>query len=141
MKKTFITIIAILSFSIAKAQTNNVKKIDTIDITSKADSSRDIFTAIQSEAQYPGGPQEFLTYIVRNLKISPSEFVRGVVFVRFVVDVDGHIKDATIVKGRFTDGMKNKILTVFNESPIWKPAIQNEKPIRIMYTIPLNLDY
>lgn len=140
MKKILITIIAILSFSISKAQINNAQKIDTIDITSKTDSSQHVFTAIQSAAEYPGGPQEFLNYIIRNLKISPSEFVKGVVFVRFVVDVDGHITNATIAKGRVTEGMKNKILRIFNDSPVWKPAIQNEKPVRIMYTIPLNLD-
>lgn len=78
--------------------------------------------------------------IIRNLKISPSEFVKGVVFVRFVVDVDGHITNATIAKGRVTEGMKNKTLRIFNDSPVWKPAIQNEKPVRVMYTIPLNLD-
>lgn len=140
MKKILITIIAILSFSIVKAQSNSIQKIDTIDIVPKVDTSKHIFTAIQSAAEYPGGIEEFFRYIIKHLKISRSEFVRGTVLVRFLIDVDGRVKEPTIIKGMVTEGMKNKILEVFNESPLWRPGIQNGKPVRIQYTLPLNLD-
>ncbi|WP_426667248.1 energy transducer TonB [Mucilaginibacter sp. McL0603] len=140
MKKTLLITFLSLSFLVVNAQNHSRQKIDTIDITQIVDSSTLVYTAIESPAEYPGGPVEFLNYIIKNLKIPPVEFVRGVVLVRFAIGVDGHLIEPTIIKGIVTEGMKNKILLVFNESPVWKPAIQNRKPVRIKYTIPLNLD-
>jgi hypothetical protein len=140
MKKTLIIIIATLSFSIAEAQSSSTQKIDTIDKVPTVNTSKHIFTAIQSAAEYLGGTEEFFSYIIKHLKISPSEFVRGTVWIRFLVDVDGRVKEPTIIKGMVTEGMKNKILEIFNEPPLWKPGIQNGKRVRIQYTIPLNLD-
>lgn len=136
MKKVLIVLIIMVSVKITIAQT---KKIDTIDIKQPiVDSSKRVYAAVESEAEFPGGMQQFYNYISSNMHIPISEYVKGMVHVRFIVGLDGHIIEPAIIKGAVTDFMKKEIIRVFIGSPAWKPSIQNGKPVRTEYTIPIN---
>lgn len=111
----------------------------TITISSPDDKGK-IFTAVEREAEFPGGLQAFLSYIITNLKIPHDAFIHGAVLVGFVIATDGHVIEPEIRKGVVNDIMKKEILRVFSESPLWKPGIQNSRPVRIHYDIPINFD-
>lgn len=136
MKKVLIVLIILASVKTTMAQT---QKIDTIDIKQPiVDSSKMVYAAVESEAEFPGGRQQFYNYISSNMHIPISEYVKGIVHVQFIVGLDGHIIEPTIIKGAVTDAMKKEIIQVFIGSPTWKPSIQNGKPVRTQYTMPLN---
>jgi len=86
-----------------------------------------IFTKVNVDAQFPGGPQAWQKYIVRKIQASLDSFTNadyGTCVIRFIVDVDGRVSDvqATTMKGTLlakisTDAIKN--------GPKWIPAKQN----------------
>lgn len=138
MKKALFFFVFTLLVFCVKAQTTNAQKLDTIDKIKPVDTANLVYTAVESEAEFPGGRREFFKYLGQNINVPSDQFVKGQVVVSFVIDLDGKVIETNIVKGVVTDGMRKEIIRVFNSSPKWKPAIQNSKPVRIQYSIPLN---
>ena len=64
------------------------------------------------------------------------EVVEGRVIVQFVVDKDGSVMDAKVV--RSIDPLLDKeALRVINLMPKWKPGKNQGEAVRIRYTIPV----
>jgi len=54
-----------------------------------------------------------------------------------VVNKDGEITNVNIARG--LDPLLDKeALRVVNSMPKWKPGLQNNKPVSVSYTIPIN---
>ena len=87
--------------------------------------------------EFPGGVEGLKRYLLRNLRepegLQPGEKV--VVLIRFVVDKDGSIDEATIVQsgGHFDQ----EVLRVIKKMPRWKPGIQNNRFVAVYYTLPV----
>jgi len=166
MKKTLLIALLLLVCHLGKAQTKPIgaPDLDKIEIKEPNSSSvkdndkrspldvsiteeKEIVPPIISgnkllpgefEPEYPGGIQEFYKYLSKNIKIPPSKYIKGKVFVKFVVDSDGHIVKPEVIYGQVTDKMTEEINRVLLASPIWKPGIQNNRAVRVQYTMPLN---
>jgi TonB family protein len=126
MKKPLLITFILFSFVTAKAQ-------DT-------DTAKRIFTAVEAEPAFPGGIDEFYRYLQANVKYPPDAKkarLQGKVFISFVVERDGSLTNCAILKGVSPD-IDAEALRVVNNSPKWKPGIQNGRPVRVQYSIPLN---
>lgn len=90
--------------------------------------------------QFPGGMPALLSFISKSVKypkLAQEVGTQGKVFVRFVVNTDGTIADAYIV--RSVDKLLDaEALRVVQHMPKWKPGFQNGKPVRVNFTIPIN---
>jgi periplasmic protein TonB len=62
--------------------------------------------------------------------------VEGKVFVEFLVDVDGKIKEVKVVRGLCESCDKEAIRLVKN-MPAWTPGTQNGKIVRTRMVIPI----
>ncbi|WP_163716267.1 energy transducer TonB [Mangrovibacterium lignilyticum] len=90
--------------------------------------------------QFPGGMQSLIKFIASAVKypaLAQETGVQGKVFVRFVVNTDGSITDAMVVRS-LDASLDREALRVVNNMPRWKPGMQNGKPVRVMYTVPIN---
>lgn len=88
---------------------------------------------------FPGGQKEFNSFLARNLKYPPplQEIgVEGRVIIQFVVDKDGSITNAEVVRG-VHPLIDKEALRVINMMPKWSPGMQNHKPVRVKYTVPV----
>ena len=64
--------------------------------------------------------------------------IQGKIYVQFVVDVDGSIIRAEIVKGQeLGGGLAEEALRVVKKAPKWEPGEQNGKKVRVYYTVPV----
>lgn len=89
-------------------------------------------------AEYPGGMDALMTYIQKKLKYSSDaemKNVKGTVVVKFIVDVNGMVKDAEIIKSLHPDLDRNALEIV--KSFKFNPAIHNGKPIESNWSIPI----
>jgi TonB family protein len=59
--------------------------------------------------------------------------LEGVVRVRFVVNYDGKVEDVEILKGLSLD-IDEEIVRIFTILPRWKPAVQNGKRIKAIFS-------
>ena len=124
MKKALLIALVLFSFVTVKAQ-------DTV---------KRIFTSVEVEPTFPGGIVEFYRYLQTNVKYPPDarkNRLEGKVFVSFIVEKDGSLTNSAILKGLSTD-IDAEALRVVNNSPKWKPGIQNGRPVRVQYSIPLS---
>ncbi len=98
-----------------------------------------IYTVVEQPAEFPGGMAAMMKFVSQNMRY-PSQARRmgteGSVFVQFVVDQQGNISDAKVIKG-IGAGCDEEAVRVVNKMPPWKPGKQNGKPVRVRFVLPL----
>lgn len=87
--------------------------------------------------EFPGGPVAFQKFMLRNLR-QPDDLQEGekvVVLIKFVVEADGSIVNAEVLKsgGKYDDD----VLKVVKKMPRWKPGMQNGKYVPVYFTLPV----
>ena len=98
-----------------------------------------IFTAVEQEPSYPGGLDKFYAYLGRNIHypaVAKENNVQGKVFLTFVVERDGSLTDIKVLRG-IGSGCDEEAVRVLKAAPKWKPGIQNGRPVRVQYNVPI----
>lgn len=117
------------------------KKIVIVDKMETQDEDI-IYMMVEKMPEFPGGMFQLLKYITKNLKASDQESdIRGRVIVRFVVNRDGSISGAKIVRGIDPTYYDKEVLRLVNSMPRWIPGQQNGKNVRVQYTLPIRIDF
>jgi len=102
---------------------------------------QEIFQVVEQMPEYPDGGMaglmKYLSGAIRYPAIAAENGVQGRVTVQFVVNRDGSIVDATVLRG-VDPYLDKEALRVINSMPKWKPGMQRGKPVRVRYTVPVN---
>ena len=94
---------------------------------------------VEQLPEFPGGMVEFMKWLTKNLKYPPSaqsRKIQGRVVVSFIVNRDGTIADAKVVKS-VDPQLDREAMRVVRMMPNWKPGLQMGKPCRTMFAIPI----
>ena len=89
--------------------------------------------------QYPGGPNEMMRYIQENIKYPQSakdNKIEGRVYVSFVVEKDGSITNAAVMRG-IDKECDAEALRVVSSMPKWTPGQHKGENVRTQFTIPI----
>lgn len=103
------------------------------------EAAQTIFTVVEEMPEFPGGQAELLKYLAKSIKypvIAQENGVQGRVVCSFVVNRDGSIVDAEVVRG-VDPSLDKEALRVITTMPKWKPGKQRGKPVRVKYTVPV----
>ena len=73
---------------------------------------------------------------MKHFRVPEDEDISGKIIVSFVVEIDGSLSDIHIIKD-LGYGTGKQIVDILKKSPKWKPGIQNGKPVRVMYNLPI----
>lgn len=99
-----------------------------------------IFEVVEQMPEYPnGGMAGLMQFLSKNIKyptIAQENGTQGRVTVQFVVNKDGSIVDAKVLRG-VDPYLDKEALRVINSMPKWKPGMQRGKPVRVKYTVPV----
>ena len=98
-----------------------------------------IFEVVENMPDYPGGQAALMQYLAKNIKyptIAQENGTQGRVIVQFVVNRDGSIVDAKVVRS-VDPYLDKEALRVINTMPKWKPGMQRGKPVRVKFTVPV----
>jgi TonB family protein len=85
---------------------------------------------------YPGGIFSFIDQRLEYPEKALFNNTEGVVLVNFVVEKDGSISNASILRG-IGDGCDEEVLRVLEELPVMNPGSINSKPVRVAITLPV----
>lgn len=99
----------------------------------------DTYLMVEAEPEFPGGMEALMKYLSENIKYpeqAKKENIQGKVYMRFVVERDGSIVDAEILRG-IGGGCDEEALRVVNAMPKWKPGKQKGTPVRVQYNLPI----
>lgn len=76
-------------------------------------------------ASFPGGNNALMGYLLKNIKYPPKllkKQIEGTVQVKFIIDLEGSIKEVTIHEG-VNDSFDKEALRVVKKMPKWTPRI------------------
>lgn len=99
-----------------------------------------VLKTVEQLPEFPGGIVQFMKWLTRNLRYPPiaqSQRIQGKVVVSFIINKDGSIASPTIVQS-VDPILDREALRVVKMMPRWKPGLQNGKPCRTMFAIPVN---
>lgn len=90
-------------------------------------------------AEYEGGEDSLMAFLSSNI-VYPNDAkkknIQGRVILQFIIDVQGEVKDVTIVKSVETS-LDQEALRVVKLMPPWKPGKIDGKNVPIRYTLPI----
>jgi TonB family protein len=90
-------------------------------------------------AGFPGGEMASVRFLGANVKyptIAKENGIQGMVVVGFIVEKDGSITNASIVKD-IGGGCGTEAMRVVKTMPKWEPAKQNNQPVRSKVNLPV----
>ncbi|MDR3141870.1 MAG: energy transducer TonB [Tannerellaceae bacterium] len=89
--------------------------------------------------QFPGGDSELMRFVNKSIKypvIAQENGIQGRVICSFVVNRDGSVVDAEVLRG-IDPSLDKEALRVINAMPKWIAGKQRGKPVRVKYTLPI----
>lgn len=98
------------------------------------------YTVRDKMPEFKGGVTAFSQYLGKKVRYPANAVknkIQGRVFLSFVVDKDGSLKDVKVVKSP-DDELSAEAQRVLRESPQWVPGLQYGRPVRVSYTVPIN---
>lgn len=98
-----------------------------------------IFHVVDTPAEFPGGVEAMLKWLASNVRYpeqAQKENASGRVFVSFVIDTDGTIRDPEVVRS-VHPSLDQEALRVTRAMPRWTPGKHQGKVVKMKYTIPI----
>lgn len=99
--------------------------------TSEASSIDEVFMVVEEQPSYPGGHSAWVKHLSTTLKYpeqAKNQGIEGAVFVSFVVDKTGELKDGQVIRG-IGGGCDEEALRVVMESDKWNPGKQRGREV------------
>jgi len=109
------------------------------DSLAMADFAVHSLTSIESKPSFQGGVPAFYQYIADNFNMPKKRNLYGKVFITFIVERDGSIADVKILRD-IGYGTGEEAKRVIENSPKWNPGMQNGKPVRVQYSLPITIN-
>lgn len=98
-----------------------------------------IFVAVEQPAEFPGGLEamtKWLNDMIQYPESAKENEIQGRVYVKVVIEKDGMISSATVIKG-VDQTLEGEALRVVEKMPKWNPAKINNHPVRSYFNIPV----
>ncbi|MDR0972875.1 MAG: energy transducer TonB [Prevotellaceae bacterium] len=123
-------------------ETNQAVEIGPIIVEEETEpevSETEIFNVVEKQASFPGGDAALMKFLNDNIKyptISQENGTQGRVYIQFVVNIDGSIQDAVVMRS-LDPYLDKEALRVVNMMPKWNPGEQRNKAVRSRFTLPV----
>lgn len=98
-----------------------------------------VFDAVEQMPEFPGGRDQLNKFYESNLRypeVAIENGIQGRVIVQFIVNTDGSISDATVIRS-VDPACDEEALRFINSMPHWTPGQTNGKNVRVRYTLPV----
>ena len=112
---------------------------DSIASESTVEHSSKVYDVVEQMPSFPGGQAALMQYLSTHVKypaVAEENGIQGRVTVGFVINTDGSISDAKIMKS-VDPSLDKEAVRVVTTMPRWIPGKQNGEPVRVKYFIPV----
>ncbi|MBK6964855.1 MAG: TonB family protein [Bacteroidales bacterium] len=115
------------------------KEKATVYTQPATDTNQEVFTVVEVAPQFPGGADAQQKFMIQNISYpaeAKSKGIQGTVYVNFIVEKDGSVSNAKVLRGVATS-LDTEALRVINSMPRWTPGTQRGEPVRVSFNIPI----
>ena len=105
-----------------------------------APKQEEIFTFVEQPPTFPGGEEALAKFLSKNIhypRVAQENAISGTVFVQFVVDSEGNIKDVKTVGAAKGGGLEEEAIRVVKIMPKWKAGKQNGRQVSVQFNLPI----
>jgi protein TonB len=85
---------------------------------------------------FNGSIDDYITTHLRYPQMAVENNIQGQVIIRFVVNEDGSVSDAQILRG-IGAGCDEEAARIVKSMPNWKPGKQNGRAVKVYFTLPI----
>jgi TonB family protein len=124
-------------------KTNKVKELTVVAYSQQEKTSKgkdEVYVVVEEMPEFPGGNLEMMKFLAQNIKYpveAQKKGIQGKVYVSFVVNRDGSVSNAKIVRS-VEPSLDEEAIRIVNALPKWKPGRQSGQEVAVQYTIPIN---
>lgn len=143
MKKLALILMAAITCVACTKKTENQNALAETSVeqtTISNDTTEQIYMVVEQMPEFPGGMGNLMIYLGENIKY-PSKAKEnqweGRTICQFVVEKDGSISNAEIVKSSGYQLLDVEAMRVILNMPNWTAGIQNGDSVRVKFTIPV----
>lgn len=105
-----------------------------------ADAPDSVFFIVEEMPLFPGGEQALRQVISERITYpedAKKEGIQGRVYITFVVDKNGNVRNAKVARGVHIS-LDQEAIRVVAGLPQWTPGKQGGKNVSVSYTVPIN---
>ncbi len=110
-----------------------------ISVNSFSQDLDSIYIVCDDSPGFPGGDEPRLKFLQKNIKypqMAREMGIQGKVFVTFVIEKDGSLTNAKILRG-IGGGCDEEIIRIVSIMPKWEPGIKDGKVVRTQFNMPV----
>ena len=126
-----------------KSANNNSLKNNKLSISDKTHTGTTFdgsqYVQVETEPEFPGGSEALLLFIKNSVQYPQSALdnkISGVVWVSFIVDSDGRIKNPAVARS-VEPALDKEALRIVSTLPKWEPGRLNGKPVDVYNVVPV----
>lgn len=105
----------------------------------KVDAPKEVFKVVEQMPAYPGGQGDLLKFLAANInypKAAKENGIEGMVVIQYIIEKDGSISNAQVVKG-IGAGCDEEALRVVKAMPNWVPGKQRGQIVPVQFNLPI----
>ena len=112
----------------------------SVKVPAKSTEEQEPFDMVEQMPEFPGGVQALMQFLYENIRYPEAAQTagkQGRVVVQFVVEADGTVSSAKVVRS-ISEELDAEALRVVNAMPRWTPGKHKGKAVRVKYTLPVS---
>lgn len=98
-----------------------------------------VFAVVEEMPVFPGGTEALMKYMAENIRYpeqARKDSIQGRVFVNFIIQADGKVTNAQILRG-IGGGCDEEAIRVVERMPDWTPGYQRGQAVRVSFNMPI----
>lgn len=95
-----------------------------------------VYTIVEVQPTFRGNVSAWISEHLRYPAVAQENGIQGRVVVKFVVDKDGNINQAQVIRG-VDPALDREALRLVNSMPKWNPGMNHGEPVSVWFTLPI----
>lgn len=101
----------------------------------------EVFTLVEHPPVFKGGEDSLAHYLSRHIRyprVAMENGIKGTVYVQFVIDKDGTVKQPKTVGAELGGGLEEEAIRVVKSMPKWTPGKQSGRNVAVQFILPIH---
>lgn len=125
---------------VTTTEMNSTDGIELVELPVEIRDPEETFTIVEEMPEFPGGDAALMRYLAKSVRypvIAEQNNIQGRVYIQFVINTNGEVTNAIVLRG-VDPSLDKEAIRVVENMPSWKPGKQRNKPVRVSFTVPIN---
>lgn len=114
----------------------------TVSLHAQTDNDSLVLVIVEEMPEYPGGQDALLQYLgtIAYPDSAKENDITGAVYAKFIIEKDGTVGNVEVAKSSGYTILDNAVVNHVRLMPAWKPGMQQGKPVRVEYVVPIRFN-